>query len=319
MHQLLRSLGLLLAAAGIIRVAHAAEPPDVKALWDRTPATMSVEGDALRFYGEITRADVEPLRRLLEQAPATLSRVEVASPGGEALAAIAIAGMIHDRGLEVVVVAPGCHSACANYLFTPARHRTISPGSLVLWHQSCPQAIPTDPFRFRKILLERYGTSQLNFRRNDAHGKPVTDPQRLRELFEAHLDDLVAKGVQYTRDRQAGHQRIYAGTGIDDRIICLTDHIELPAGDYSYTLPVDEMARFGLCDINAPADYVEQAEVLVRRMQEGSRAHGVVRLSDHPEFRFRYGPTHCAYPTSAVDQANTVQERHAPSTEAVSP
>lgn len=259
---------------------------------------MFVDGDTLHYYGEFRKVDVEPLRQLLARAPASLSRLEIASPGGDALSGIAIGEMIKSRDLEVVVVGKGCTSACANYVFTPARRKTLSPGSMVFWHYSCPFSIPDDPVRLREQLVAKLGTPSFDFS-YEQDGEQVTDPEELKAALEAGLDDMVEKTTGFVRDYRAGHQRIYQGTGIDDRIICLTDHLNLPDVNeedvgYSYTLPVEDMARFGVCGVTAPDDYADRSEAYIQSREDMRHSWGVVRLAEHPQFQPRYPADHCS-------------------------
>ena len=296
-----RLLCLVVVLASVVRNAHASEPaPDLDDIWDDTPSTMFVRGDTLHFYGEISKADVAPLRSLLQHASSGLARLEIASPGGEALSSIAIGEMIRALDLEVVVVGKGCNSSCANYIFTPARRRTISSGSLVLWHNSCPSRLPADAFRLKKMMLTPQDTASIAVDLKDDEGNPVTDPQKIKEHIEGSIEEL----VEYVSDYHAGHQRIFAGTQIDDRLICLADHLELPDGPedgvgYSYTLSPEEMVRFGVCGVDAPEDYVQRAEAYFAARRTPGTSGGVVHLSDHPEFQPRYGVGHCRYRPSA--------------------
>ena len=310
-----RMLYLLAIFAAGIGPAGAGEPSDLdlNAVWDASPATMFVRGDTLHYYGKLDDSAVEPLARLLEQAPTSLAQLRIASPGGHALGSIAIAEMIHARDLEVVVVGKGCGSASANYVFTPARRKSLSPGSMVVWHYSCPSSILDDPVWMREQLLRKFGTPSFDFS-YEKNGHPVTDPEELRQEFEAQLDDYVGQLTAYVRELRAGHQRIFEGTGIDDRIICLTDHLDLPDVSeqevgHSYTLPVEDMARFGVCGVSAPDDYAERSEALIQSREDLRGLLGVVRLAEHPEFQPRYPADYCDRP--ATD--------HAPAADAGSP
>lgn len=299
MRLLNRLPALFLLACCVLGAARAGEPsPDLEALWNASPATMFIEGDTLHYYGELREVDVAPLGRLLAQAPAGLSRLRIASPGGDSLASIAIGRMIQARALEIVVVGRGCGSGCANYVFTPAGKKTISPGSIVMWHYSCPSSMPGSRRAIRRQLASSFGTPNFTFSSED-NGVPVTDPTELRRHFDARLDELVDTTHGFIAAYRAGHRDIYAGTGVDDRIICLADHMKLPdpprdMAGYGYTLSVADMERFGVCGVSAPPDYIERTGALIRADPALGAGFGVVRLADHPRFRPRHAPGHCA-------------------------
>jgi len=114
----------------------------------------------------------------------------------------------------------------------------------------------------------------------------------LRANFERNIDKLVEAFIETSRRAREGHARIFESTGIDDRIICLTDHIRLPKVpeqhvDFMYTLSIDDMARFGVCDVEARPDYAEWAERYIAADDELTEYAGVVRLAEHPRFRPR--------------------------------
>ena len=277
------TLLMALALAVPARAQDAAKPaPD----WDSEPAQVFVEGDALHYYGALEVRDVNRLLQALVAAPATVSRLVVTSRGGDAVAAIAAGEAVRARGLAVEVVGRGCGSSCANYLFVPARSRTIAPGSLVMFHNSCPTGFSEDPAYWRGWLRRNYGgglpVDRSQVRTARAH-------EDVRRQFEQDLDTHAAQFVQTVRDTKAGHRRIFDGSGIDDRLLCLGDHLELPRvtgtdGGYMYTLDPVDMARFGVCDVAAPDDYVARAERYFRSRADLQGRVGVVRLADHPGF-----------------------------------
>lgn len=285
--------GLCMTIAGVIWTSASAEPaeqPTPEAHWLSDTPQVFTDNARLHYYGTLNEAGVGTLRAALETAP-DVREVHIASPGGHLDASIAIGEQIHSRGLAVVVVGAGCFSGCANYVFTPAVRRTISPGSLVMWHYSCPARIPDSRRSITRRMKRSYGTAALGFSWSDEDGA-VDDPQALRQAFDQNFDDLVDSYLANVRTVRAGHQRIFEPTGIDDRIICLTDHLRLPTVDarhvdYLYTLSPDDMARFGVCDVEARPDYAEWAARHIADDDGLSGYAGVVRLAEHPRFRPR--------------------------------
>lgn len=92
-----------------------------------------IERDAagLWFMGVITDASARELIGQLRHDDVLI----VNSPGGESAAALEIGRAIVDRGVAVTVNAQ-CFSACALYVFLPAKVRRINPGAYVWFHNT---------------------------------------------------------------------------------------------------------------------------------------------------------------------------------------
>lgn len=283
--------GLCLVLGGLFPAPAFATPtPTPAEHWQSDTPVVFVEGTRLHYYGNLNSAGVESLRSALEDAP-ELDALHIASPGGDLSASIEIGEQIHAMKLPVVVTGAGCFSGCANYVFTPAIRRTIAPDSLVMWHYSCPARIPDSRRHIARRMKRDYGTAALDFSWKEDDGS-IDDPQALRQAFDRNFDNLVDSYVANVRAVRDGHRRIFESTGIDDRIICLTDHIRLPKVpkqhvDFLYTLSIDDMARFGVCDVEARPDYAEWAERYIGADDALSEYAGVVRLAEHPRFRPR--------------------------------
>ncbi|MET0327805.1 MAG: hypothetical protein ABW163_03440 [Luteimonas sp.] len=285
--------GLWLGVVGLLAAtgAHAATPrPTPAEHWQSDTPQVFVDGTQLHYYGRFNEAGAERLRAVLSDAT-DLRELHIASPGGDGLASIDIGTQIQARDLAVVVVGEGCASGCANYVFTPARQRTIAPGSVVFWHYSCPPRKPERRARIARRLRSSFDTASFRYKAEDETGA-IEDPAALRANFEQNIDALVDAFLTMQRKAREGHTRIYDATGIDDRIICLTDHLRLPEVPerhvgFMYTLSVEDMARFGVCDVRARPDYAAWAERYIAADDALPEYAGVVRLSDHPRFRPR--------------------------------
>lgn len=264
--------------------------PTPETHWRSETPEVFVEGIRLHYYGGMNQAGADALRQVLSEAT-DVRELHIASPGGNALASIDIGEQIRARDLAVVVVGRGCVSGCANYVFTPARRRTISPQSLVFWHYACPKNFPDRRGQIKRTLRRQFGTSSFSYSAEEG-GQVIEDPVRLRESFERNLDRLVDGQLEFTDAYRSGHDRIFASSGIDDRIICLTDHMRLPEVperhiSFMYTLSTDDMARLGVCDGDARPDYAAWAQRYIAEDEELPEYAGVVRLSEHPRVRPR--------------------------------
>jgi hypothetical protein len=86
----------------------------------------------IALIGEIDATSVDGVTRILPGAapPKTLY---IDSHGGDIRAAIRLANFVRDHKVRVVVVGR-CFSACANYVFSGALSKEVTPGSLVGIH-----------------------------------------------------------------------------------------------------------------------------------------------------------------------------------------
>ena len=118
--------GLLAAWASLVVSACSpggAEPPGDRAI---------DANEALELTGSISSESLERLKRSL-----TLStrRLIVNSAGGRIPEAIQLGALVRSYDLEVVVDGI-CLSACAHFIFLPAKRKRLQPNSVVAFHQT---------------------------------------------------------------------------------------------------------------------------------------------------------------------------------------
>jgi hypothetical protein len=244
----------------------------------RIDARVRAEGNTLHYEGLITSAGLSKFAETLQQHPEVIT-LQVRSRGGDALPAIEMGEHVLRRNLAVVVDRV-CNSACANYLFVPAATRRVLPGSVVMWHNSCPQNIP-EGTAFERVLAGEGTNLSSSLRRE---GVPLSETERERVLREQG-PELAEKLRRYFRAVVRPQRRLFASTGIDSRIVCLGDYLQLPhGGDYAYTLSATDMAAFGLCGVQLPGDYEEGVARILAEEGLADRA-GALRLNDYPEFK----------------------------------
>ena len=304
----------ILASATAAGSAGAVPPEPVEQPWGSRPATSFIDGDTVHLYGVLYDDMLQPLRELLARAPVPPRRLQVASRGGDAMAGLAVGELVRRYGLEVVVAPPGCGSACAAYVFTAATRKVISPGAVVVWHNSCPNRTMEQPQAMEKYLRTQLGTAfELRY---VVDGVAIEDPGQLQALLEREIDDWVAQTVDYARKWRLEHERFFAGTPVDARGVCLEDHLDLPdvpadSFSYSYTLSVADMERLGICNVHAPEDYTGQATRFFAHRGRDVDA-GVISLADHPRFVPLHAPGGCAKvagepaPQQRADATDTV-------------
>jgi hypothetical protein len=160
----------------------------------RIDARVRAEGNTLHYEGLITSAGLSKFAETLQQHPEVIT-LQVRSRGGDALPAIEMGEHVLRRNLAVVVDRV-CNSACANYLFVPAATRRVLPGSVVMWHNSCPQNIP-EGTAFERVLAGEGTNLSSSLRRE---GVPLSETERSRVagslLFDERCERELASIVQ---------------------------------------------------------------------------------------------------------------------------
>jgi hypothetical protein len=110
-------------------------PGDFRAKGIPMPHLVLVDGStaSITFIGDIDPISLASFRALLADNP-RVRRVYIDSPGGQLPSALAMARLIDERNLALVVDGR-CFSACANFVFVAARRKTVLPGSMVGIHE----------------------------------------------------------------------------------------------------------------------------------------------------------------------------------------
>jgi hypothetical protein len=179
----------------------------------------------VHYSGPISEAHNRAFFASIEDQPAT--RLVMTSGGGEVAAAIALGRWVFDHGIDIEI-SEHCLSACANYVFTAARHKTIRPGAVVAWHGN---------YRHLKATaLWRDGVA----RRVERDGQ---DRDTARREVLAQVDRLV-------RLEQDFFERI----GVDQYLCWIGKMPPYSASNY-YFLSKADMARFGVTHVQTPPDY----------------------------------------------------------------
>lgn len=171
-----------------------------------------------------------------------LRRLSITSGGGDVAAAIALGEWVHARTLDVEVP-DYCLSSCANYVFPAGRNKLIHPGAVVAWHGNYRHLQETGLWRDDVMTrMQRYGE----------------DEQAATRHVRAQVEELV--GLE--RD-------FFARIGVDDRLCWIGKLPPYNVPDY-YFLSTRDMARFGVVQVQAPADYAAT--------DVSGFAHGIVHI-----------------------------------------
>ena len=194
-------------------------------------AALPASADEVRFAGPLTMKSVDAFIRLNDDKPVTL--LSIYSPGGIFGAGVKLGRWVRQKNADVRVTM-FCASACANYVFTAGRKKIIAPDSLVLWHGGL------QAWELAEVLDE--------YRKQAAQAmRPDPDP---------YAKIAVAKLRRYStlaeyRDMEASYLK---EIGIDGALFVLGGQPVKYDTEW-WTATVGVMERYGIKDVEAPADY----------------------------------------------------------------
>lgn len=215
----------------------------------RKAAMISRDQAVVTFSGLITEENVRRLIEELDRAPTR--ELVIDSPGGVTGDGRDLGREVHRRGLTVRVEAR-CDSSCANYVFTAAARRIIGPEGLVVWHGNSLQK----DFRERR----RCGRTHSSFT-----GAP----------FPGSSDEYArVRSMAVERDELA----FFASIGIDDYIARAGQE---PRFHGNFTMTVEDMAKFGVRNVTAPADYGTRDFCRVVNQRRGTDLHCIAVTDQH--------------------------------------
>lgn len=147
------------------------------------PNMVLVDGKtaSITFIGDIVAASLASFRAMVNENP-RVTRVYIDSQGGELPSALEMARIIHDRNLTLVVDGR-CFSACANFVFVAARHKTVLPGSMVGIHELSVTYVDPREKDVLKIASGNEAEKQLRSLGNAEHLKRWEESMRRSREF----------------------------------------------------------------------------------------------------------------------------------------
>ena len=185
---------------------------------------IQTNGRVISLKGPLLKPSTDQVIELVKSDRFDTLRID--SRGGELVASMELGNAIHTHGLSVIVT-HACNSSCANYIFPAGRKRKIDDGAFVLWHGDARQWNFVERFNKLSAKEKLVGREGLT-------------------LAERHSMDYSRK----TFDMQ---DVFYKAVGIDGRIARIGHEISPPVA--LWALSKEDMANFGLVDIDAPANY----------------------------------------------------------------
>lgn len=185
----------------------------------------TAEAQTVIYQGDISSANNRDFfKRIHNKA---VDRLLITSAGGEVEAGIEL-GLWVFRQKLTLVVRDYCFSSCANYVFTAASRKIIQPGAIVAWHGNYHHLHRTGSWRDDIVSrMQRTGESRA------IAGKRLL--QQVQHLVK--------------RERS-----FFTAIGVDQYLCWIGKMPPYSARNYYFLSPAD-MARFGVRQVKAPADY----------------------------------------------------------------
>ncbi len=186
------------------------------------------------FYNKITPEAVEKF--IAEHSNEAIQTLVIASQGGDGPAGITLGNWVRKNRMDIEVDVI-CNSACSNFVFPAGNKKTIRPGALVLWHGSIEQKDMRDlHLRYQKLLQTNY-----------------LSPGSISPEERAFLDKnkKLYEFILNFRDQQA---RFYDELQVDEYITRLGQE-PVNFGVDAWTTTVKVMEKFGITNVDAPANY----------------------------------------------------------------
>ena len=190
-------------------------------------ANINVSGKVARYTGSIS----DELNQLLfdQVAGQEVTRLVITSDGGDVTAGIALGYWVFNNGIDIEVP-EYCLSSCANYVFTAGRNKLVRSGAIVAWHGNYNHLLQTGLWRDDiELRMQRTGEA--------------------RAEATIHARALAEKLVAEERD-------FFTHIGVDEYLCWVGKMPPYNAADY-YFLDLEDMARFGVNNVQIPADYRE--------------------------------------------------------------
>jgi len=211
------------------------------------------EDDAIVYRGEILPEANAQVRELLAGAIG-IEWLRITSVGGDVRLGMDLGELVREHGLNVKVV-DYCASSCANYVFPAGRRKLLPADSAVVWHGSAIQAGLGDLSTIDFSAVEKQRGHALS----DDEKAEVAEQMGLTAYFD---------GVK--RRQEA----FYAAIGVDPRVTVFGQDLDCRC---NWTIPVADMARFGITGVEAPDGYGSHLEPQGKRVV-------LLRLDDHPQY-----------------------------------
>lgn len=123
------------------------------------------EGERIIYRGLMSGKAIDEVAALLQKHGDSIEWLEIESPGGDVMWGLDLGELVLEHELNVSVINTGCHSTCANYVFTAGRRKVIEEGSVVTWHGSALQRHWRVSTRIRRTMMPSHRQNFLEWKR----------------------------------------------------------------------------------------------------------------------------------------------------------
>lgn len=139
LRNLLMPMGIVLILCACATSPEESSEPKAYEVWH--------EADHVIYRGMMIEEAVDEVAKLLQKHGDSINWLAIESPGGDVMIGMDLGELVFEHGLDVKAVNTGCHSSCANYVFTAGRRKVIVEGATVTWHGSAIQRSWNIPMR----------------------------------------------------------------------------------------------------------------------------------------------------------------------------
>jgi hypothetical protein len=199
-------------------------------------ADIVLNGTTVVYAGILNDQNIE---RFLETVrDKEVLRLTISSGGGDINSGMRLGDWVFDNNVDIVIEGV-CASSCANYVFTAGRRKTLNEGAIVAWHGNILQKTGFSSEELRETVRQWFETLSEDAKK------------------EFDLETMVALTILQTNEyRAAGIEnqaRFFKKIGVDE-FICRVGNEQRDAPDF-FTLSIEDMARFGVSNVQASWNY----------------------------------------------------------------
>lgn len=243
--------------------AEAATSPDLATI-------VRQRSERIEYRGLISHEANAAVFGLFDAAQGRLTTLLIESEGGSAEAAMELGSWLFDRGLTVQID-EYCLSSCANYVFTAARRKVLSPRAALMWHGGFMQAV--DRGELECVLEEALAS--------------MSEEERSELLNRCSRVELLGQLERSLAVMIEAEQRYFRRIGVDRRITVLGQLYErellanAPPQHYvGWDFSLEDLAKLGVdaVEVEGGATWNPDAPV------PGARVYRIT-LAQLPDFR----------------------------------
>jgi hypothetical protein len=199
-------------------------------------ADIVLNGTTVVYVGILNDRNIERFFKTVRDKE--VLRLSISSGGGEINAGMRLGDWVFDNNVDVVIEGV-CASSCANYVFTAGRRKTLNEGAIVAWHGNILQKTGFSDEELRATTTQWFDTLS-----EDA--KADFNLETMVALTILQMGEYRAAGIE-------NQARFFKRIGVDE-FLCRVGNEMYGAPDF-FTLSIEDMARFGVSNVQASWNY----------------------------------------------------------------